>query len=76
MSGRATYSAGSQDSHDLNETFVGSNVSTLQVGTNASGPTHAKRVIANADWAGTWMVTFKFRVVDSFTYDRFQIPGF
>ena len=76
MSGRAAYSSGSQDSHDLNETFVGNNVSTLQVGTNASGPTHAKRVIANVDWAGTWMVTSKFRVVDSFTYDRFQIPGF
>jgi len=76
MSGRAAYSSGSQDSRDLNETFVGSNVSTLQAGTNASGPTHAKRVIANADWAATWMVTSKFRVVDSFTYDRFQIPGF
>ena len=76
MSGRAAYSSGSQDSRDLNESIVGSNVSTLQVGTHASGPTHAKRVIANADWAATWAVTSKFRVVDSFTYDHFQIPGF
>jgi hypothetical protein len=76
MSGRAAYSSGEQNSHDLNEIFTGSNVSTLQVGTRATGPTHAKRVIANADWAATWSVTPKFRVVDSFTYDHFQIPGF
>jgi hypothetical protein len=76
MSGRAAYSSGEQNSHDLNEVFTGSNVSTLQVGTSATGPTHAKRVVANADWAATWTITSKFRVVDSFTYDRFQIPGF
>jgi len=75
MSGRAAYSAGDNNSHDLNEVFSGSNVSTLQVGTSATGPTHAKRVIANADWAGTLSVTDKFRIVDSFTYDHFQIPG-
>ena len=44
-------------------------------GTNATGPSHAKRVIANADWAATWNITPNFRLVDSFTYDRFQIPG-
>ncbi len=76
MSGRAAYSSGTQNSHDLNELFTGSNVSTLQVGTNATGPTHAKRIAANADWAATWSVTPNFRVVDSFTYDRFQLPGF
>ncbi len=84
MSGRAAYSSGEQNSRGLNETFTGSNVnillgspvSTLQVGTNAQGPAHAKRVIANADLAATWSVTSKFRVVDSFTYDHFQIPGF
>ena len=75
MSGRAAYSSGKQDSHDLNETFIGNNASALQVGGISTGPTHAKRVIANADWAATWSVTPKFRVVDSFTYDRFQIPG-
>ncbi len=76
MSGRAAYSSGEENSSDLNEIFTGSNVSTLQVGTNAAGPTHAKRVIANADWAATWTITSKLRLVDSFTYDHFQIPGF
>src|SRR6516165_165030 len=76
MSGRVAYSSGSQNSSDLNEVFTGSNVSTLQVGTTATGPTHAKRVIANADWSATWTVTPKFRVVDSFGCDQFQIPGF
>jgi hypothetical protein len=75
MSGRAAYSAGEQNSHDLNEVWRGSNVSTLQAGTSATGPTHAKRVIANGDWAATWSITPKFRLVDSFTYDRFQLPG-
>ncbi len=76
MSGRAAYSSGVQNSRDLNETFVGANVDTLQVGTTATGPTHAKRVIANADWAATWSITAKLRLMDSFTYDHFQIPGF
>jgi hypothetical protein len=76
MSGRAAYSSGVQNSSDLNENFTGSNVSSLQVATHDSGPTHAKRVIANVDFAATWTVTPKFRVVESFTYDRFQIPGF
>ena len=76
MTGRAAYSAGEQNSHDLNEIFTGNNPSALQVGGTATGPTHAKRVVANADWAATWSVTSKLRVVDSFTYDRFQIPGF
>jgi hypothetical protein len=76
MSGRAAYSSGVQSSSDLNEIFTGSNVSSNQVATTAKGPTHAKRVVANADWAATWSVTPKFRVVDSFTYDHFQIPGF
>lgn len=75
MSGRVAYSSGVQKSRDLNEQFTGSNVSTLQVATSATGPTHAKRIAANADWAATWSVTPNFRVVDSFTYDRFQLPG-
>ena len=75
MSGRAAYSSGEQNSKDLNEVFTGSNVSTLQVGTTATGPSHAKRVIANADWAATWSITPNFRLVDSFLYDRFQLPG-
>ncbi len=56
MSGRAAYSSGTQNSRDLNETFTGSNVSTLQVATNATGPSHAKRVIANADWASSGQI--------------------
>lgn len=76
MSGRAAYSSGEQNSHDLNEIFIGSNPTVLQIGGIATGPTHAKRVIANADWAATWSITSRFRVIDSFTYDRFQIPGF
>jgi hypothetical protein len=75
MSGRAAYSSGEETSNDLNEVFSGSNVTTLQVGTTAGGPTRSKRVMANADWAATWSVTSKFRVVDSFAYDHFQIPG-
>jgi hypothetical protein len=75
MSGRAAYSSGVQNSNDLNELFYGNNVNVLQVATQAKGPTHAKRIVANADWAATWSVTPNFRLVDSFTYDRFQLPG-
>jgi hypothetical protein len=76
MTGRAAYSSGQQTSSNLNELFSGSNVSTLQVATSATGPTQAKRVITNVDFAGTWNITPKLRLVDSFTFDHFQIPGF
>ena len=76
MAGRAAYSSGEQTSSNLNERFSGSNVSTLQVATSATGPTQAKRVITNADFAATWNVSPKFRLADSFTFDHFQIPGF
>ena len=76
MTGRAAYSSGQQTSSNLNELFSGSNVSTLQVATSATGPTQAKRVITNVDFAGTWNITPKFRLVNSFTFDHFQIPGF
>ena len=75
MSGRASYSSGEQNSHDLNESFTGNNASVLQVGGTSMGPSHAKRVSANADWAATWSITPNFRIVDSFSYDHFQIPG-
>lgn len=76
MSGRAAYSSGEQNSNDLSEVFTGNNASALQVGGISTGPTHAKRVVANADWAATWTITPKFRFVDFFIYDHFQIPGF
>jgi hypothetical protein len=75
VAGRAAYSSGQQVSDNLKEIFTGSDASALQVGGISTGPTRAKRVIANADGAATWNVTTEFRIVDSFAYDHFQIPG-
>ncbi len=39
------------------------------------GPAVAKRVSVNADWSGIYSVTEKFRILDSFRYDNWRIPG-
>jgi hypothetical protein len=44
-------------------------------GGTTGGPADARRVSVNANWSGIYSVTEKFRVVDSFRYDNWRIPG-
>jgi hypothetical protein len=45
-------------------------------GSTAAGPATAKRVTVNANWSGVYSVTDKLRIMDSFRYDNWRIPGF
>ncbi len=45
-------------------------------GGTTGGPATAKRVSVTADWSGVYSITDKFRLIDSFRYDNWRIPGF
>lgn len=44
-------------------------------GSTTAGPATAKRVSVNADWEGDYAVTDKLRILDSFRYNNWRIPG-
>ena len=39
------------------------------------GPVGSKRGSVNADWAGTYSINDKLRILDFFRYDNWRIPG-
>src|SRR6202041_813971 len=44
-------------------------------GTTAGGPIKTKRVSVNANWSGVYAINDKLRILDSFRYDNWRIPG-
>ena len=75
MSGSAGYSSSNNRIPDFNEALNGLTTRTDTRGSTAGGPAVAKRVSVDADWSGIYSVTEKFRILDSFRYDNWRIPG-
>lgn len=75
MSGSAGYSSSDNKIPDFLETVNGWTSRTAERGSTASGPANAKRVSVNADWSGVYSVTEKLRILDTFRYDNWRIPG-
>ncbi len=75
MSGSAGYSTSNNTIPDFLETVNGWTSRTAARGSTASGPAKAKRVSVNADWSGAYSVTEKLRILDTFRYDNWRIPG-
>jgi hypothetical protein len=75
MSGRLIYSDADNGLSDFNEVLNGSITRTLQRGLMDSGGLTARRVSATADWAGTYTLSTKLRLVDEFRFNTFRIPG-
>jgi hypothetical protein len=57
------------------ENFLGLVTRTAQRTFNINGQTRAKRVVANADFGVTVNITDKLRLIDSFRFSNFRIPG-
>ncbi len=74
-SGSLGYSSSSNVIPDFNATVNDYTTLLLTRGATTGGPATAKRVSVNADWSGTYAVTDKFRIIDSFRYDNWRIPG-
>jgi hypothetical protein len=76
MSGSVGYSSSDNSIPDFDEILNGFVTRTATRVSTTAGPAKATRVSVNADWAGTYAVTEKFRLEDSFRYDNWRIPGF
>jgi len=75
MSGAIGYSSGDNTINDYLETVDGFASRTAARGSLTSGPAKAKRISVNADWSGVYSLTDKLRLVDTFRFDNFRIPG-
>jgi hypothetical protein len=75
MSGSVGYSSSDYNFSDLSEIVNGWTARTAVRGTSAGGPIKTKRVSANANWSGVYAVSDKLRILDSFRYDNWRIPG-
>lgn len=75
MSGLVSYSGSSSDRPNYLETFNGLLVRSSDRAYVQSGPASARRVNTTVDYAATIHVTDKFRIVDTFRFSNFRIPG-
>ena len=75
MSGSAGYSTSDNVIPNFLETVNGLTARSGERGSTAGGPATAKRVSVNADWSGVYSITDKLRILDSFRYDNWRIPG-
>jgi hypothetical protein len=75
LSARGSYSSADTKLDNFAETFSGLVSRTgVQVG-NGSGASRARRVVANVDFGATFRITENFRLVDTFRFSNFRIPG-
>ena len=75
MSGSAAYSNSSNVMTDLSELFNGWVSRTVTRVSTTAGPAEAKRVVADAYWAGEYHITDKLSVRDEFYYHNWRIPS-
>ena len=75
ISARGAYSSADTKVDDFSELFLGLLTRTGQRLFDGTGTARAKRVSANADFGVTYFVTDKFRIIDSFRFSNFRIPG-
>jgi hypothetical protein len=75
MSGRVSYSGSDSDRPDYLETFNGLVTRTAERASQQTGPAHSRRVSATVDYATTIRLTDRFRIVDTFRFSNFRIPG-
>src|SRR5271170_7560643 len=75
MSGSLGYSSSNNVIPDFLENVNGYTARSAERGSTTGGPAVAKRVSVNADWSGVYAITDKLRILDTFRYDNWRIPG-
>jgi hypothetical protein len=75
LSARASYSSADTKADNFAEGFLGLLSRTSQRSFGTSGQGRNKRVVANADFGVTVRITEKFRIIDSFRFSNFRLPG-
>lgn len=74
-SGRFVYNSSDTNILDSNEFLQGFVSRTGQLQFDVTGPAQAKRVSVSTDFAATYHVTPKFRLVEEFRFWNYRIPG-
>lgn len=75
ISASAGYSTSDNSIPDYLQTMIGWVSRTSSRGSTTGGPATAKRVSVNANGNAVYRVTDKFRIMDTFRYDNWRIPG-
>lgn len=75
LSARGSYSSADTKLDGFGERFSGLSTRTGVRLANAAGPARSRRVVANADFGATLKVSEKLRLVDTFRFSNFRIPG-
>lgn len=75
MSARLSYSSADNNVLGFNEGYLGEISRSRQRVFSDSGPANSKRVSVTADYAVTWQPLGKLRLVDTFHFTHFRIPG-
>jgi hypothetical protein len=75
FSARAAYSSADSDMPIFDENFTGLITRTRQSLFNITGPSQTKRVTVTADFAATWEPVENLRLMDTFHFNYFRLPG-
>jgi hypothetical protein len=75
LAGSLGYSSSDNTIPDFGEVLNGWVSRTATRVSTTDGPAVAKRVSVNGDLEGTYSITDKLRILDSFRYDNWRIPG-
>jgi hypothetical protein len=75
MTGTFGYSNSDNKIPNFDEILNGFVTRSSTLESTTAGPAEAKRVSVNADWSGSYSVTDKFRIEDTFRFDNWRIPG-
>ncbi len=75
FSGRIAYSSADNELIGYDELFQGRVTRTNQSQFTVQAPAQGRRISVTGDLAGTFYVTDKFKVVDTFHWQHFRIPG-
>lgn len=75
LTGRFSYSKAENTVPAFQELFTGLTTRTRARSLNATGNMYSERLTVNGDFGATIHISNRFRLVDSFLYDNFRIPG-
>jgi hypothetical protein len=75
ISARFSYSTSDNDTLGYNEFYRGLVTRTRQGQFSITGPAFTRRVAVGADFGVTWDITEKFRIIDTFNFLDFRLPG-
>ena len=75
MNGNLSYSSADSSMKDYAEIFNGLETRTNGRGDTTNAQSFAKEVLVNGNWTGVYQVTSKLRILDTFNYYTYRLPG-